>query len=148
MNLGLSNSRIIFFLYCIYVGANVFNILPQSSFLYVYYHILLNFNSTFKILYFLAIGREIMNVLSIIPYFLYVFRIKLGKPVIWKSLLALRLILDISGSSAQINFYKALYHSDGYFFYSTLIFISSLIISSYIACFRYAFFWQKLLPKD
>ena len=140
--------KILLFIFGAYVVSGAIDILHPQSFLYIYYHTLIAFHPRYWVTYLLAIGMVVMNILSLISFFLFVIQTPAFGPALWQKILFLRIIFDLTGHSAEIKSMQAAFQGGGVGFVSLLVLSGISIIPSYLACFYYAFrkddlFWKR-----
>ncbi len=140
--------KIYFFIYSLYTLSLVIQLMWSDSFPYLYYHTLLAFDKGYLAFYIPVLGMVVVNVISLIPLFLYVFEIPFLKPEIWQILLALRIIFDVTGHTLELKFFEAIIsNADLRTILSMITLVGCLIGPSYMACFQYAFGWEKIFQK-
>ncbi len=139
--------KIYFLLFSFYVLYSIYNSISQTSFLFIYHHTLISFDSGYQFPYFIMIFQLAFNIISLVPLFLYVFEIPYENFRIWQWLFVLRTALDVTGHGGDIKQLKAIYYMSQPFFWMTIVFLSCLILPSYVACFQYAFQWQQLFKN-
>ncbi len=131
--------KIYFFIAAPLTLGNFLAVLHPDSPLYAYYHILMTFDADFTLFWGLNIASGLLNFISLIPFFLYVFQIKFLKLRIWQWLFALRVIFDLTGHSYEVSFFKSLFYSNPQYALSMILLSLAVYIPSYIACYKYSF---------
>ena len=106
---------------------------------YLYYHIMGSFGHPFSIAYYLAISRAFVDLLSLIPLYVFMKKNYFLKPWVWQWLFAIRLLLTVSGHSFQYNFLKSNMYGNSQIGILLIIFIFSVNFPSYEIAFNYAF---------
>ena len=139
--------KIYLFVFSFIVIRNAVDTLNADSFLYLYYHTLIAFHPSYWIFNILAILQVFFNLAGLFQLFLFVFRICLVTPRFWQWMLALRIIFDVTGHSAELKTLTAILYNNHGIFLSTLVLIVLIGIPSYAACFQYAFRWQEFFQQ-
>jgi len=129
--------------FTLYVLGNAGDILMPTSFLYIYYHILIAFHLVYIISYMLALGQVFFNLVSLIPLFLFVFRMPFLSPRFWQWMLVLRITFDLTGHAGEVNHLISISYANREWFISRIVLTGIMIIPSYGACFQYAFRWKE-----
>lgn len=119
----------------------------EHSYSHLYYNILIAFHKSYLLSYWLAIISNIINSISLVTLYLYVFRIKFWDAAIWKWLFVFRVIFDLVGHAFEFKTIKSLLYSDQVFGVITLLLASAVILPSYLASFHYAFRQEKIFKK-
>jgi len=119
-----------------------------DSILYKYHHIILAFDSKYMPILILNGICIILNVLCLLPLFLFVYRRRFLKPIVWKWLLLLRLLFEFGGHRYEILFIKSIFYSHIPLGIETTFITLAIILSSYWACYSYAFRQDKIIPKQ
>lgn len=135
--------KIYFCIFALYVLGNALDILMPTSFLYIYYHALMAFHPVYFIPYILALGQVFFNLVSLVPLFLFVFRIRFLSDRFWQRVLVLRIIFDLTGHAGEVNQLISISHADSEWFFSKIVLTGIMLIPSYGACFQYAFRWKE-----
>ena len=136
--------KIHFLVFSLYTFINMWNLAGTDSFLYLYYHILMAFHQGYRVMYGLAVLKVILNLLSLVPFFLFLFQIRFLSARFWQWLFALRVFFDLFGHAAEIKFFESLLHESQHLFFSYLFVFLVLVVPSYIVCFQYAFKQRRL----
>ncbi len=140
--------KIYFFVFSFIIIKNAVGILTPGSFLYLYYHTLIAFHPSYWIFYILAIIQVFFNIVGLFQLFLFVFRICLLTPRFWQWMLALRIIFDVTGHSAELKTLIAVFYNSQEIFLSAVALIALVGIPSYGACFQYAFRWGEFFQRE
>lgn len=130
-------------IFALYILGNAGDILLPTSFLYIYYHALMAFHPAYLIPYILALGQVFFNLVSLVPLFLFVFRIPFLSARFWQQMLVLRIIFDLTGHAGEANQLISISHADSEWFFSKILLTGIMLIPSYGACFQYAFRWKE-----
>jgi len=136
-----------FFLYSTGILLNLLIFFSDESPIHQYYHILMIFKQSYCIQYYLYIAKVIIEALSLIPLFLFIFRIHAFPVLIWQFLFCSRIFLLIFGQSYEWNLFRAMIYGNPTATIAALSLGILFAIPSYIACSKYAF-WQKQLLSE
>ena len=132
----------------IVVMAN-FEVFSFESELYRFYQILTAFHKTFAMIYYTEASRAAINILSLIPLYLFVFQKKALAPSAWKTLFALRVVFDICGNYYHFVFIKSFALTDPWLAAQVVSGALLTVTPSYAACYQYAFQQEKVFrPHD
>ena len=135
--------KIYFCAFTLYVLGNAGDVLMPTSFLYIYYHVLMAFHPAYFIPYILALGQVFFSLVSLVPLFLFVFRIPFLSARFWQWALVLRIIFDLTGHAGEANQLISISHANSEWFISKIVLTGIMFIPSYGACFKYAFRWKE-----
>jgi len=139
--------KIYFFIFSIGILMNFLVVLSGESLASQYYQVLMAFKPSYILYYYSYIMNAAITFLSLIPFFLFVFHIRLFKPIIWKILFVAQIFFFFIGHPYEGQMIRAFIHAD----IRTMILASLLfflfVLPSYIACFKYAFEQEKLFDK-
>ena len=105
----------------------------------LYYHYMISLDARFIFFYMVNAAIIILNLLSLIPIYLYMFRIKFLSRSFWQGFLLIRLFLEIPGRTFEISVIKSLYIQDVNFAYLTALVFFLLHCPSYVAIYRHIF---------
>jgi len=125
-------------------AGKAYNFFSPRSPQHLYFQILYYFHPLFFIPYFLTLAQILFNILHCLPLALYIYRIPLSQPQVWKCLFMLRVIFDLTGHPYEMNTLVSIYHADPPICLLTLLLAVFPSIPSYWACWRYAFRREKL----
>ncbi len=128
------------------LGAMVGILFPESV-IYSYYHVLIAFDPTYYLPYYLNVISAYLNLLSLIPLFLFAFGLRFLHPRVWQTLFILRAIFDIVGHRYEYVFIQSLLLTGAWPTFLAIAISLAVIFPSYLACYRYAFGWEKFLSK-
>ncbi len=106
---------------------------------YLYYLIIRTFDPIFYFAYSAHILHVLLNIIHCIPLFLYIHRIHLFNPTLWKCLFILRCIFEVTGHSYTNNIFAAFYHVNPKIVLLTFVIALLPQIPSYLVCYWYAF---------
>ncbi len=140
--------KLYFLIFSAYIFFNMINLFFPEAFLYTYYHILIAFDPGYNFAYGLAVGKVIFNIISLIPFFLFVFQIRWLKSHLWQWVFALRIIFDLTGHGAEIKVFQSIAYINLQTLLSYLFIFLVLIVPSYIGCFWYAFQWKRMFSTN
>lgn len=143
MNLRGIFWKIYLILYTPFAVDAFLNVISRESATYIYYHALSAFSKNFSLLYSLSAACAFVNLICLLPIFMLAFNIRSLRPDIWKWLFFLKIALDATGHSYEMNFVRAMLNTD--FGYGIqMMFVSAVfLVPSYAACFQCAFPNQK-----
>jgi len=133
--------------FAVSIIAYLASLLSPYSFLYIYYHVLIAFNDRYSTLYILAIISSVVNILNLVPLFLYVFRISWQPALIWRVLFILRVASDLAGHSYEFKTIQSMLLTDFLLGLVALFPLGSFLIPSYIAGFKYAFMHTEIFSQ-
>lgn len=136
--------KIYFFIYCFPVINNLISLLTRDSVIDQYYQILIAFKKTYFIWYAFNIGSIVIDGLSLIPLYLFIFQKRFLNTFIWKSLFIIRVTLLFVGHSYEWKMIKSFFYADIAIASSLVIFLMLFNIPSYAGCFQYTFHQKKL----
>ncbi len=111
----------------------------------LFFFFLTSFDFSFFLPYYLSFMQTMFTLIHCIPLALYIYRIKPLSPHLWRCLLALRIIFDITGHVYELHYFNCLYHENPSL--ALIVFTASIIkyIPWYIACYKYAFKSEKMI---
>ena len=139
-------------LYLLYFSLITFGsaaqIFSKSSPQFQYFYILVSFDPAYFFSYFLTLTQVILNIVNLMPLFLFITRIKFLPAAFWQYLLILRFVFDIVGHPFEMNNLMSYLKSDPNIF--IFLIVSSIITHapSYGTCFYYAFRQDRLFSKS
>src|SRR3989338_5929321 len=111
--------------------------LASESIIYKYYHILIAFTPDYSILYTLDVAMSAVNLLSLIPLFLYAFRVKILGKKLWQILLVARVVLDLVGHCYEKKFMQSIFVDTPWTAGLIVVLLLLFIGPSYLANFEY-----------
>ena len=120
-----------------FLGATYFFYYESS--MYQYYQILIAFDIYFLIPYVLNAAAVLLNALSLIPFYGFLFKIDILSKDFWKYILLARILADLTGHAYEWKLIKSLVRYD---LQVALGFVSIAVminLTSYLALFLYAF---------
>jgi len=130
----------VYFVYFAAVTLNqALNIFLSSTTIYRFYHILMAFDRWLGILYYVRIVCELIHALSLIPLFLFIFRLQWLDQNFWKWLIALRIGFDLVGHYYEYITIKSLFFSKPWMAMQLSVWLFLTILPFYYACLKYAF---------
>jgi hypothetical protein len=136
--------KVYFSIFSIGALLNLILLLSGESSASQYYQILIAFRQSYLLYDYLYALNVIVNTLSLIPFFLFVFRIRLFPPFIWQILFIARIFFFFTGHSYEWQTLRAFIRTDPL----TTVIAGAVFIfftlPSYIACFHYAFKSEKI----
>ena len=119
----------------------------QDTPVHLYYQILIAYHLRFLLSYCLNALAVILNALSILPLYLFVRQTYVLSPGFWRGFFLLRLSLDLTAHSYDVNFLKSLFHQDTLLTLGVIAIIVVFNLPSYVALFLYAFRQKTHLPR-
>ena len=82
---------------------------PSSS-VYLYYQLLQYFDQLFVVIYCFAFFRIALSMIFLLPFLLFIYRIRLFPSMIWQSFFTFCIIFNIVGHQYEVNYLLSLYH--------------------------------------
>ena len=134
-----------FVVFLLFIIREAVNFFFSSYPTHTYFEILLGFDAAYVMSYTLNFMQVIFSLIHLLPLILYIERIRLFSPELWRILLVFRIIFDLTGHPYEIYQLTAIYQINPHLTFIILIQIIFIYIPSYIACFRYAFVHEKYL---
>jgi hypothetical protein len=113
----------------------------------LYYHIAIAFNTYFFGIYFLNHTAVTLNLLSVIPLYLYIYRIDFLDKHFWRWFFVIRLAFDITGHNYEMNLLKSIGHDNAWVSLKVIINYTALALPTYLALYDYAFRNSRSLQK-
>ena|SRR3989338_8595140 len=136
--------KIYFFLFVPFPVTGLLGItLPQGT-VYSYHHVMMAFDKSYAMIYWLNVTCAVVNVLSLVPFFLFVFQKRFLYPKAWQYFFIARIIFELTGHAYETNVIKSLIFTDLWIAASSLFISFAVILPSYIAGFLYAFRSEKI----
>ena len=105
----------------------------------LYYHYMISLDARFIFFYAVNAAIIILNLFSLIPIYLYMFRIRFLSRSFWQGFFLIRLFLEIPGRPFEISVIKSLYIQNANFAYLTALVFCLLHGPSYVAIYRHIF---------
>lgn len=137
--------KIYLILYSIGMLFILLTFLVDESMAQKYYRILMMFNQTYGILYHLNLLNLIVELLCLIPLFLFTFHIRWLPAIVWQILFEARIVFFLASHSYEWKTLSALAHADGITTIAATLIFTIFVLPSYIAVFHYAFKRDRLL---
>ncbi len=138
----------IYFLYFAAITVNVAaGLFIPSRPIYVFHHVLLSFDPFLGIFYFVRIMCEIMNLINLVPLYIYISKVRWLDRRIWQWALLLRIVFDLSGHYYELVILKSLFYANPAYMAQLVIWAILTILPSYYACFKYAFGKLKIWDR-
>lgn len=136
-----------FYLFIFLSVGNLTNFLYPWSDVNAFYKILIAFNFSYILTYLTSFFSALLNVISALPIFLYIYRRRFLNAALWQKLFCARLIFELTGHHYDYHFLKSLFYFDNTLiaFQAVLFFFVSLI-PSYFITYRHAFKPEKVYP--
>lgn len=128
-----------FFLFAWLCFGELLALLTPGQEAFIYYHSLMAFIPSAGLFYDLALGRALINLVCLLPLFLYSFSVKRDWTWFFRPLLIVRVVADIAGHNYEWQFLKALYHTGTYLPLAAFSVWVGLTFLSYKAHFICAF---------
>ncbi len=113
-----------------------------------YYKILIAFRHSYVLHYYLSISNTLVDLLCLIPLFLFVFHIRLFRPLLWQILFWTRIAFFFSGHAYEWQTIRSFLYTDSLSTILASVLLILFITPSYIACFHYAFRQKKLFSQE
>jgi len=123
----------------------IFSIAQASAFLGVdspsqfYYAVLYSFNDIFALEYFFNVTQILLNMVHLVPLYLFIYKKWTSNQELLKFLLFFRILFDIVGHAWETNFLAGIYQLNPYLCWTLLAGFGLLYLPSYYACYVYAF---------
>jgi len=118
---------------------NLVSIFSQESVITSYYRIVVILNAGYSHAYSLNQASALMNALSLVPLYLFIFRIRWLRPWLWQFIFFVRISFETIGHAYEVQLLRSLFYNDILIAVATIAFMAAMILPSYWACFRYAF---------
>jgi len=119
---------------------NAYHFFRPDSPIQLYYAILRSFDPVYHAAYWANAALIVLNIIHCLPLLFYIYRVDWLKPWVWRSLLILRCLFELTGHAYEFKVLGALHHNNMTMFYLALLVMFGPIIPSYCACFQYAFY--------
>lgn len=139
--------RIYFVIVATILIGNLLSVLSCRSVVYTYYHSLIAFHKDFIVFYYFNILSAVINVLSLMPLFCYIYRRRFLRPRLWQVLFCLRIAFDFVDHNYETRFFQSLFKTDLAIALILLSISLLVILPSYFATFQYAFRQHRLFPQ-
>lgn len=131
---------VVYFLaYWLLTTAQTVYFFSPGSLINLYYHYLIAYDLYFLLTYTFNVLAIIFNAFSLIPVYLFIYRVDFLTQDFWKTLFLLRLTFDILGRSFEYQGFKSLFHEDPWTAVLVMATFILFYIPSYAALFVYAF---------
>jgi len=134
--------------FAIMVVRNTIDLFSSASPVYLFYFVIVAFQKSLNIIYWVNVFTTVFNILCLIPLFLYVYRKRFLCPRVWQWVFVLRVIFDITGHTYQRVMLKSLFFSSPKFAAWAVVIFLLVLFPSYLACYQYAFQNEKIFPKQ
>ena len=131
--------KLLFFAYISMALERALELLVPMKKMNLYYHILIAYDARFLLPFCLNALSVILNVLAIVPIYLFITRHHLLSQKFWKLFLFLRLSCDLFGRSYERAQMLALFHQDAHVALEVLALAVAIYLPSYLANFIIAF---------
>jgi len=138
--------KVYFSLFSIGTLLNLIILLSGESSASQYYQILAAFKHSYLLYYYLNVINVIIDILSLVPFFLFVFHIRLFRPIVWQILFQARILFFLAGHRYEWQTIRSFAYTDLLSTILAIILFVLFVFPSYIACFKYAFDQKKLFP--
>ena len=139
--------RVYLCLFALLVIGNTMTGLWSDSIIYTYYHVLTAFHPRYYLIYCLHIAGGFINLINLIPLYLYVFRKPSALTYFWRIMFVLRIVFEFFGHDYEYKLIKSIFYSNFILAASTLAVYVLIFIPSYMAVFRYAFRQETIAKK-
>lgn len=126
-------------IYLYFVVNKTYHFFAPDSSQNIYYHILAAFDKSFYPVIYFSYFQIILNILSIVPLFCFMFYIHFLAPTFWEILFIMKVIFDILGHTYEINGLVGFYHTSPKICFIVLSASVLPYVPSYIAFYLYAF---------
>lgn len=140
--------KIYFFLFCIGTLASFLLFLSGESLAGQYYRILTAFKPSYIIYNYLYALDAVINALSLVVLFLFVFHVRFFVPLAWKVLFFLRVFFFLTGHFYEWQTARSLMRHDPLLTLAAGALLLVIALPSYIACFHYAFAQERLFDDQ
>ena len=126
-------------LYVFFTSAHLlYFFLPESP-MRLYYHIAVAFNTYFFGIYFLNLTTVVLNFLSVIPLYFYIYRINILNKNFWCWFFVIRLAFDLTGHNYEMNLLKSVSYDNALISMKSVLNYTLFTFPSYVALYTYAF---------
>jgi len=139
--------KIYFFIFGAGTFLNFIVLISGESLASQYYQVLMAFKHSYILFYYFYVINVIIDLLSLIPFFLFVFHIRLFQPIVWQILFLAQIFFFFIGHSYEGQMIRAYLRTDMLTITFASIIFTLFILPAYIACFKYAFEQKKLFLK-
>lgn len=129
------------------IGSKAYFLLTPGSQDQLYYYVLRTMDPEFLFVYYARVIYIILNAIHCLPLFLYIHRIRFLSAGTWKFLFLSRCLFDIVGQNFEINTIYAYSHTNMKLLFLLVIGTVFPQIPSYVACYRYAFWREKMIER-
>mgnify|MGYP000892884401 CR=1 FL=1 len=139
--------KIYFVLYTLGMLFIFLTFLVDESMAQKYYRVLMAFNQTYGIMYYLNLISLGAELLSIIPLFLFTFHVRWLPAIVWQIHFEARILLLLASRSYEWKTLCAFTHASPITALAVALVFILLILPSFTAGFCYAFQRDKLFPN-
>ena len=139
--------KIYLLIFSLFILANVISIFYGDSYLYLYYNILIAFHKSYLFSYWYAIISNMLNLISLISLYLFVFRTKFLNVLFWQWVFVFRMVFDLIGHSFEFKTIRALFYNDTWIGSASIILVIAMLLPSYLATFQFAFHQSKIFKE-
>jgi len=140
--------KIYFAIYAFVAILNTTFLFSPGSQMFWYYQVLVAFHPVLIIPYGLNVLSVVLNLLTLIPLYLFIADRRWLHPRLWGYFFVARLLLEFFGKSYDKNVLSSLFHNDPTSAWLSLGMVTCLMLPSYIALFLYAFFPSRKRPQQ
>jgi len=120
-------------------AGNFLTLFNDQSPNFLHYQVMITFHPSSRILYVLNIVSASLTMASVVPVFLYIYRLRFLPAKFWQYLFFLRLVMDLTGRRYETIFIKSLFHQELWVGLSFVTCLLVVLFPSYLLGFRYAF---------
>lgn len=138
--------KIYFALYSLSALFILLTFLVDESMAQKYYKILMMFNQTYGFLYHLNLANLLIELLCLLPLFLFTFHIRWLPVIVWQILFEARILLFLASHSYELKTLQAFIHADILTAIIAIMMFVACVSPSYVAGFLYAFKRDRLIP--
>jgi hypothetical protein len=124
------------------------DLIATRSALFNFHQVITAFYPVYRIVYIANLISAVLNLLSLIVVFLYIYHVRWLKPVIWQWFFGLRIFFDICAHSYEKFYIKSLFMADPFIAIKFSLAVTVILLPSYVACFQYAFQQKKIFPEQ
>jgi hypothetical protein len=131
--------KLYFFVYLITTSYDTFAFYAPYSGIQLYYHTLLAYDIYFLLVYLYSVLFIIFNMLAILPFFYFIYRVRVMHPLFWQWLFLFRVVSAFLGQTYLLNTIKSLFYHDPWVAWSTIFTQAVIQIPSHVVFGLYAF---------
>jgi hypothetical protein len=130
----------LYFLFFLYAGiTQIVNFFDPGSAIDQYYQVLIAFKKNYALWYGFHFAAIIVEIVSIIPLFLFVFKKNFLSPALWRSLLIARILLIFLGHHYEIRMLTSYFYASSTLALASIVGLVVVLLPSYVAHIACAF---------